>query len=74
MKKKARQVRCICPLIQEERNLVDRNRLKLFWSCLVLVRQAKEAEGADNAVMLLTHLTTFIMMLQDERVRAGRHL
>lgn len=33
-----------------------------------LFRQAKEAEGADNAVMLLTHLTTFIMMLQDERV------
>lgn len=35
-----------------------------------LFRQAKEAEGADNAVMLLTHLTTFIMMLQDERVSA----
>lgn len=35
-----------------------------------VVRQAKEAEGADNAVMLLTHLTTFIMMLQDELVRA----
>lgn len=32
--------------------------------------QAKEAEGADHAVMLLTHLTTFIMALQDERVRA----
>lgn len=31
--------------------------------------QAKEAEGAENAVMLLTHLTTFIMGLQDERVR-----
>lgn len=31
--------------------------------------QAKEAEGADNAVMLLTHLSTFIMALQDERVR-----
>ncbi|CAM9569792.1 unnamed protein product, partial [Hapterophycus canaliculatus] len=30
------------------------------------LQRAKEAEGADNAVMLLTHLTTFIMMLQDE--------
>lgn len=39
-------------------------------SCLVS-HQAKEAEGADNAVMLLTHLTTFIMMLQDERVSKG---
>jgi len=39
--------------------------------CIYLLLQAKEAEGAENAVMLLTHLTTFIMMLQDERVRGG---
>lgn len=31
--------------------------------------QAKEAEGAENAVMLLTHLGAFINELQDERVR-----
>lgn len=33
-----------------------------------MLRQAKEAHGADNAVKLLQHLTAFINGLQDERV------
>ncbi|CAM9105201.1 unnamed protein product [Discosporangium mesarthrocarpum] len=45
---------------------------KLDMAFMVMInmnlQQAKEAEGAGNAVMLLTHLTTFIMTLQDERL------
>lgn len=43
-----------------------------FAICSAILFQAQEAEGAENAVMLLRHLTTFIMGLQDERV--SKHL
>ncbi|CAM9588839.1 unnamed protein product [Ectocarpus sp. 12 AP-2014] len=38
------------------------------------LQRAKDAEGADHAVMLLTHLTTFIMMIQDERLNPEEKL